>query len=118
MALDLTTAAGRIRYAVGDQDEPPLLPALTGAADPYAAVLAQAGGDEPTAFRTAARGLATYLMHEAISISASGKSLSYDTARVGRLLAMAAGSIPYPFDADGNAVVPVLGGDATIEVVW
>jgi hypothetical protein len=115
MALNLATARDRIRHALGDvTDAAPIHP--DGLAF-YTALLAVCP-DEVTAWREGARGLAMYLQHEVISLGSSGDSLGWDTARVGRLLAIAAGGVPYPFDEAGAPVAPASGGSADLEVVW
>lgn len=114
MALDFTTPRDRIRHAVGDVGETPLHP---DGLDYYTALLA-ISPDEVTAWREAARGLAMYLLEKPIQLGSSGKSLAYDVARVGRLLAIANGTTPYPFDDSGNPIAPAQGGYAPVEVIW
>jgi hypothetical protein len=112
MALDLTTAVGRIRSALGDAADPSLHP--DGDAW-YAAILALADGNEPTAWKIAAQGLAMYLQSQATSAATGGRSVAYDSRRVNRLLAIAAGTEDWPFTADGTARATTF---IPLEVVW
>jgi hypothetical protein len=112
MAIDLTTAIGRIRSALGDAADPSLHP--DGDAW-YAAILALADGNEPTAWRIAAQGLAMYLQTQATSASTGGRSVAYDQRRVDRLLAIASGVEDWPYTADGTARASTF---IPLEVVW
>lgn len=112
MALDLTTAVGRIRSALGDAADPSLHP--DGDAW-YAAILALAAGDEPTAWRIAAQGLALYLQTQATSAATGGRSVAYDQRRVDRLLAIASGSEDWPYTATGTARATAF---IPLEVTW
>ena len=109
--LDLTTAVGRIRSALGDAGTPSLHP--DGDAW-YAALLALVAGDEVAAWRAAAAGLALYLQQQAASATTGGRSIAYDPARISRLLSIAAGAVPWPYAA------PTGGGSTflPLEVTW
>jgi hypothetical protein len=112
MALDLTTAIGRIRSALGDAGDPSLHP---GGDAWYAAILALADGNEPTAWKIAAQGLAMYLQSQATSASTGGRSIAYDQARIDRLLAIASGTEEWPYTATGTARTSTF---VPLEVVW
>jgi hypothetical protein len=106
----LTTAVGRIRFAVGDHDDAALL--LEGGLDQYASLLAQQGGDEVAAYRAVAGALAGFYGAQPVRIS-GGKSVDYSD-RVPTWLAMAQGKTPYPFAADGSALPSTTPGRAAI----
>lgn len=112
MPLDLTTPIGRIRSALGDASDPSLHP--DGDAW-YAAILALVGGDEPTAWRIAAQGLAMYLQSQAINAATGGRSVAYDQRRVDRLLAIGAGNEDWPYTSDGATLRSTF---VPLEAVW
>lgn len=112
MPLDLTTAVGRIRSALGDASDPSLHP--DGDAW-YAAILTLAAGDEPTAWRIAAQGLALYLQTQATAAATGGRSVAFDARRVDRLLAIASGSEDWPYTSTGTARASTF---VPLEVVW
>lgn len=101
MAPALTTAIGRIRFAVGDHDDTE--PLMQGGDAQYTALLTLCGGNEVVAFRAAAGALAAYYASQATRLSASGKTLDYRD-RVETWRAQAEGRAPYPFGADGSAL--------------
>lgn len=99
MALDLTTAVGRVRFVVGDHDTAD--PLLDGGTTQYTALLTLCGDDEAAACRVAAGALLAQAEAQPSSITASGKSLSYSRKLWSEL---ASGKKPYPFAPDGSGV--------------
>lgn len=99
MAPALTSAVGRLRFALGDHDAESL---LEGGDSQYRKLLAQCGGNELLAFRAAAGALAAYYAAQPVRISSSGKMLDYSD-RVPTWRAMADGEVAYPFTPDGSA---------------
>jgi hypothetical protein len=101
----LTTAVGRIRFAVGDHDDDDIL--LEGGVAQYKKLLAQQDWNEEATYRAAAGALAGFYAAQPVRIS-GGKAIDYKD-RVPTWLAMAKGEIPYPWAADGSAIpVPVV----------
>jgi hypothetical protein len=92
--LNLTTPRDRIRLAVGDTDSADVL--MPDGLGTYTKLLTQAADDEIVAYRAAAGALAAYWATQPVSLSASGKSLSW-SERVKSWQAMASGETAYPF---------------------
>lgn len=102
MAYDasLSTAKDRIRFALGDTGATSLL--VPGGETTYAALLALSS-DEAAVYRTAAGSLANYYSNQPNSVGGGGESVSW-ADRAAHWRAIAAGSVPYPFAADGSAI--------------
>lgn len=107
MAADLSTAAGRVRYAVGDTDDTDVAmpPGSTAGIAVYATLLTQHDDDEALAYRAAAGLLAAYWARQVTSLSSSGKSLTW-AARVPSWQDMASGNTPYPLALVGGSPEP------------
>lgn len=100
MALDLTTARDRIRFAVGDVDDTAVL-MQGGGLTVYTQLLTLYGGNEEQAYRAAALALASYYSAQPSSLSVNGKSLGW-ADRVKTWKDMATGRTAYPFGAGGS----------------
>lgn len=100
MAPSLTTAVGRVRFALGDHDDDNLL--LVGGLDQYAALLTLTGDDEAAAFRLAAGALAAYYAAQPSQFSTQGDAFTW-AERVKKWTAQHKGAEPYPFTPDGEA---------------
>jgi len=98
MAPSLTTAIGRIQFALGDHGTTSL---LEGGASQYADLLTLCGGDEATTFRAAAGALAAYYASKVDRLGSGGDTLQWSN-RVKKWTDQASGKDAYPFAADGD----------------
>lgn len=116
MAYDptLPTPTDRVRFALGDTGATSILP---GGETAYEALLARLGGDEVRVYRAAAGTLASIAANLPASVGSGGESVSW-IDRAAHWRKVAAGSVPYPFSADGSGAAAAQGGASALEPVW